>query len=184
MRIFSTCLLLSNLSNIGFQIYYISNICTKESHPAISTIICNPNRECPVPILLSTANSFVFSLLYEYTLDKHGSIFWFMYIYVNIYILFFTKHNTFTHNIVASNIFLSMLILMYYWSVLYGTYFYIFPIFSTGVIFSICHRVVKDIHKLEVPNIIREEAMFILLFLSFYSNIHHIRTSPEKITYM
>lgn len=183
MHSISTYLLLGNLSNIGFQIYYIYVLCCRESHPAISTIICHPHKKCPISILVTTGNSLVFSFLYEYTLGVHGHLCWFVFLYANISAMFFTKHSTCTHNIVAANIFLNMLILMYYWSIQYGSYFYIFPISSTFVVLSIGHKVIRDIHKTEVPLIMQEEAIFIILFLVCYSNVHFLRINSEKITY-
>lgn len=181
----STYLLIGNLSNIGFQIYYIGRICSRESHPAISTIICHPYKTCPIPILVTTGNSLLFSFLYEYTLGIHGHLYWFVFLYANICaMLLFTKHGTYTHNIIAGNIFLNMLVLMYYWSIQYSSYFYVFPISNTFILFSVCHKVIRDCNKVEVPLIMKEEAIFIVLFLICYSNVHILRVHSEKITYL
>jgi hypothetical protein len=183
MQNISTLLLFGNLSNIGFQIYYISMLCNRESHPAISTIICHPRRKCPTTILVTTGNSLLFSFLYEYTLVDNGYLHGFIFLYANIGAMFLTKHSTYLHNIIAGNIFLNMTILMYFWSIEYGSHFYIFPISSFVIGLSISHKVIRAINKTEVPNILQEETIYILLFLLNYTNIHYLRVSPEKIKY-
>lgn len=183
MCVFQSIFLVAMMINLAIPAHYITNECIRDYNPAISTVVCHKEKKCPVFIFFSLGNCAIFSLLYEYSLYDNGNIYWMSYIYVNVGGMLCTTYGTYIHNIIAGNIFLNMICIMYYWCLSLNSICYIYPILASGIVVKIAYNVVQMIHVPEVPDILKEESFVIFLFVMFYVNNHFHRSTCDMLNF-
>lgn len=177
MCVFSSIFLVAMMVNFVIPVHYITNECIQYYNPAISTVVCHKEKKCPLFIFYGLGNCAIYSILYEYSLDDNGHMYLMTYIYMNVGGMLCTTYGTYIHNILAGNIFLNIIFIMYYWCLSLHPIFYIYPILATCTALKISYDVIYMIHVPEVPHILKEEAFVILLFVMFYINNHFYRST-------
>lgn len=177
---FQSVFLVAMLINLVIPVHYVTNECIRDYNPAISTVVCHNEKKCPLIFFFSLGNCAVFSILYENSLHENGNIFWMSYIYMNVGGILCTSYGTYIHNIIAGNIFFNMICIMYHWCLSLHQIYYVYPLLACITTAKIVYNVVLMIHVAEVPEILKEEAFVIFLFVMFYTNNHFHRSTCDN----